>query len=183
MLFCNWLSKRDDLPPAYVRSGGEMRLVRPATIGYRLPTEAEWTWAVRYEAGASPRKYPWGDALPVPPGSGNYGDTSADGLLRATLDGYDDEFVTTAPTDGFVPNGLGLFNTGGNVAEWMHDKYSVHAGTGVETDPLGPEQGELYVIRGSSWMDATVSELRLSYRDHGSGGRPDVGFRIARRQE
>jgi formylglycine-generating enzyme required for sulfatase activity len=182
--FCNWLSKQDGLPPAYVRRDGEMRLVRPATIGYRLPTEAEWVWAVRYEAGAGPRKYPWGDALPVPPGFGNYGDASADGLLQTTLDGYDDDFVTTAPIDSFAPNGLGLFNTGGNVAEWMHDKYSVPApGAGVETDPLGPEQGELYVIRGSSWMDAKVSELRLSYRDHGSGGRPDVGFRIARALE
>lgn len=181
VLFCNWLSKHDGLPSAYERRGGEMRLIRPTTVGYRLPTEAEWAWAVRYEAGANPRKYPWGDALPVAPDSGNYGDDSADGLLRATLEDYDDGFVTTAPTDSFQPNGLGLFNTGGNVAEWMHDKYSVRAaGAAVEINPLGPEEGEFYVVRGSSWMDAKVSELRLSYRDHGADGRPDVGFRIAR---
>ena len=29
-------------------------------------------------------------------------------------------------------------------------------------------------------MRGSVSDLRLSYRDYGSGGRPDVGFRIAR---
>ncbi len=30
------------------------------------------------------------------------------------------------------------------------------------------------------WMDSTVTELRLTYRDYGDEGRPDVGFRIAR---
>ena len=30
------------------------------------------------------------------------------------------------------------------------------------------------------WMDASVSDLRLTYRDYGKKPRPDVGFRIAR---
>jgi hypothetical protein len=47
-------------------------------------------------------------------------------------------------------------------------------------DPLGPERGNSYVIRGSSWRHATATELRLSYRDYGNEARPDVGFRIAR---
>jgi hypothetical protein len=32
-------------------------------------------------------------------------------------------------------------------------------------------------------MDAGIMELRLGYRDFGSGARPDVGFRIARNVE
>jgi formylglycine-generating enzyme required for sulfatase activity len=117
----------------------------------------------------------------VAPGSGNYGDQSAAGVVRAPLANYDDAFVTTAPTESFAPNRLGLFNTGGNVAEWVDDHYKVHApGAALAVDPLGPEQGDQYVIRGASWMDSKVSELRLTYRDFGSGGRPDVGFRIAR---
>ncbi len=42
--FCNWLSDRDGLPPAYEQVGGEWKLVEPVNIGYRLPTEAEWAW-------------------------------------------------------------------------------------------------------------------------------------------
>ena len=36
------------------------------------------------------------------------------------------------------------------------------------------------VIRGSSWRQAGVTELRLSYRDYGVDPRVDLGFRIAR---
>jgi hypothetical protein len=36
------------------------------------------------------------------------------------------------------------------------------------------------VIRGSSWKQASVTDLRLSARDFGDGARNDVGLRIAR---
>jgi hypothetical protein len=36
------------------------------------------------------------------------------------------------------------------------------------------------VIRGSSWRHGRITELRLSYRDHGREPRDDVGFRVAR---
>ena len=73
---------------------------------------------------------------------------------------------------------------GGNVAEWMHDYYTIYpSGAEIAKDPLGPKEGELYAIRGSSWMDGSVTELRLSYRDYGNKPRPDLGFRIARYAE
>ena len=53
----------------------------------------------------------------------------------------------------------------------------------VERDPVGPATGTDHVIRGAGWMDAVMSELRLTYRDQGSEPRPDVGFRIARYAE
>lgn len=181
-LFCNWLSDQESLPKAYVQVGGAMVAVVPPTIGYRLPTEAEWAWAARYPDGATAIKYPWGDSLPVASGSGNYAGAEAGDLLSKTLSGYNDDYPVTAPVDSFDPNPLGLLNLGGNVAEWVHDIYGVRgsSSSGAEVDPLGPEEGELHVIRGSSWMDASVSELRLTYRDYGSKGRSDVGFRIAR---
>ena len=69
------------------------------------------------------------------------------------------------------------------VAEWVNDYYSIYpsaASTTLDRDPLGPEEGDYHVIRGSSWMDSTITELRLSYRDYGNKRRSALGFRIAR---
>ena len=183
--YCNWLSKKEGLSAVYVETGGDLVAANPMSTGYRLPTEAEWVRAARFPDGATELKYPWGRSLPVPEGSGNYADLSADGLVSPTLDYYDDQFAATAPAHSFRPNALGLFNMGGNVAEWVHDFYSATAsGDGkVLEDPVGPKSGSTHVIRGSSWMDASVSELRLSYRENGTRPRADVGFRIARYAE
>jgi formylglycine-generating enzyme required for sulfatase activity len=179
-LYCNWLSSEESLPPAYVASGSTYVLTSPTTTGYRLPTEAEWARAARYATNAS-TKYPWGDSLPIPAKSGNFADVSADGIVPATLPGYDDGFVATAPVDGFPPNALGIFQMGGNVAEWVHDRYAISpGGPEIERDPIGPDKGEFHVIRGSSFLHGSVTQLRMSYRDYGKDGRPDVGFRIAR---
>ena len=183
--YCNWLSEKVGLPPVYVERGGSLVPRRPLPLGYRLPTEAEWAWAARYSDSASPAKYAWGDSLPLPPGAGNYGDASAEGALRASLPGYQDGFPATAPVGSFTANGLGLHNLGGNVAEWVQDFYTFTptAPGVIEQDPTGPPSGTQHVIRGGSWMDTTVTELRLTYRDSGDQPRPDLGFRIARSAE
>lgn len=182
--YCNWLSDKESLPRAYVERDGKLVPRFPPSLGYRLPTEAEWARAARYSDGNVGRKYPWGDSLPIEPQSGNYGDDAARGMLSTTLPGYTDSYPATAPTSSFLPNPLGILNLGGNVSEWMHDYYSIYPPDGpVERDPVGPETGELHVIRGASWMDGNVTELRLSYRDYGTDPRPDVGFRIARYAE
>ena len=88
----------------------------------------------------------------------------------------------TSPVGSFKPNALGIYDGGGNVAEWVNDYYTVPT-PGITTpvvDPTGPQRGTSHVIRGSSWRHAGQSELRLSYRDFGAQARTDVGFRIAR---
>lgn len=179
--YCNWLSEQEGLQPAYKKDGDSLVPVSPMTNGYRLPTDAEWEWVARYQGNGSFRRYPWGDALPVAPASGNYADHTGRIVLQDVIPDYDDGYAVTAPVGKFPPNALGLYDIGGNVAEWAHDYYTVSADSAqAAVDPLGPAQGKHHVIRGSSWKQSSVTDLRLSARDFGDVPRNDVGFRIAR---
>ena len=186
VLFCNWLSQKDGLAPAYEERGGNLVLVEPVGTGYRLPTEAEWAWAARFAAGASNHRFPWGDEAEPAHGSGNFADASAAGIVSSALLSYRDGFPVTAPVGANGANQLGLFDVGGNVAEWVHDRYRIYSNSSAVApakNPTGPETGGLRVIRGSSWKSASETQLRLAYRDYGKEGRDDVGFRIVRYQE
>ena len=182
IFYCNWLSERDGLPAAYERRDGRWVGASPMTTGYRLPSESEWAWVARYPDAKDALKYPWGAGMPIQPKSGNYADRSTGALVSGSRSDYNDGFPATSPVGKFPPNPLGIYDLGGNVAEWVHDAYFIYPSGAEEvlTDPLGPEGGELHTIRGSSWMHYSVSDLRLAHRDYGRDGRPDLGFRIAR---
>jgi formylglycine-generating enzyme required for sulfatase activity len=178
--FCNWLSKQDGLPPAYARSGTGLALTRPVARGYRLPTEAEWEYAARYGASGESYRFTWGDAPPVPPEVGNLAGSETGSSLPATLPGYRDDYPVVAPVGKFRPTALGLHDMSGNVSQWLNDYYESFVDPAPVTDPLGPGQGTLHVVRGANWKTASVSELRLAWRDTASGPEPTLGFRLAR---
>jgi len=181
--FCNWLSRREGLPPFYRESNGIITGFEPDATGYRLPTEAEWAWAAR-SAGDALLKFPWGDDFPPTRPVENYADNASAYVTGRVLNGYDDGQVVSAVVASFPPNGKGLYDLGGNVAEWVHDVYTIPSANGATAvDPLGAQSGDNYVIRGASWAHSRISELRLSYRDYGQAGRDDVGFRLARYAE
>ena len=180
--YCNWLSTQESLEPAYKVNKGKYELTRPVSNGYRLLTEAEWEWLSRFNGGGGEQKYPWGDSMPVMEDSGNYADESAEVFMSNTLGKYWDGYPVTSPTGKFKANSLGVFDLGGNVAEWVNDYYSVYPRDlkNVESDPLGPLEGSSRMIKGSSWRHSSISALRYSFRDHAVTSRLDVGFRIAR---
>ena len=108
--YCNWLSAQEGLPrPTSLETEG--RPPCPLTIGYRLPTEAEWSRAARYPA-EGPLRFPWGPSLP-PPVSRQLCGRTARSLVTVVLQGYEDRPSRDRPRRNLPPECPRLFQPGG----------------------------------------------------------------------
>lgn len=181
--FCNWLSRREGLPPFYREEAGIITGFTPESTGYRLPSEAEWAFVARIQ-GETTLRHAWGDSFPPEKAVTNVADNTSAFVTGRILNGYADGHIVSAPVGSYPANPRGLFDLGGNVAEWVHDVYIIPPPSTEEmVDPLGNLRGDNYTVRGGSWGLSRLSELRLTYRDYGAAGRDDLGFRVARYAE
>ncbi|MFT5691745.1 MAG: sulfatase activating formylglycine-generating enzyme [Oceanicoccus sp.] len=182
--FCNWLSSQAQLTPVYDIEKDRLQKSDMSANGYRLPTEAEWSWVARVDVKNKNRRFVWGDNYPPAEAVANYADQSAQTLLGKSVPRYNDGFIVTAPVGSFPADAKGLFDIAGNVSEWTHDFYSTSPNKGTpELNPSGPSTGRDHVVRGASWKHGARTEIRLSYRKFGGPPALDVGFRVSRNIE
>lgn len=175
----------DDAPVLHVSHGDAEAytewLTRQSGHRYRLPSEAEFEFAVR---AGNDGPWPWGAGRP-PLGSGNLTgslDRSPSGREWSNaFVGYGDGHWGPAPAGG-KPNAYGLYDLAGNVSEWMADCW--HEGY-----RRAPSDGRAWinpgcrtrVIRGGSWASSpaqTRSAWRMSASRDITNAR--LGFRVVR---
>ena len=139
---------------------------------YRLSTEAEWEYAAR--AGTKTR-YWWGNDLVKD---------------MANCDGCGSQWdkKQTAPVGSFKPNAFGLYDTAGNVFEWVqdcwHKNYKGAPVDGSAWLEAGGGDCERRMIRGGSWSIDTIHQ-RPAHRHGAIAATPvyTIGFRVVRELE
>ena len=153
----SWLDVQEFIQRLNAQEGG---------TPYRLPTEAEWEYAVR--AGSTTAYYFGDDARQLQKYA--WYEENAEGR--------------THPVGQKQPNAWGLYDMSGNVWEWVQDWYSNTYSSEAVTDPQGPALGSHRVLRGGGWLHDPWF-FRSSLRSHTvpETRGANVGFRLLRTVE
>jgi formylglycine-generating enzyme required for sulfatase activity len=133
---------------------------------YRLPSEAEWEYAA---SGGLSTPYWWGSTMAKD---------------RAHCFGCGRVVDPSSPiaVGTFQANPFGLYDTAGNVWEWVHDCYhDSYQGAPTDGSAWNANGCKQRVVRGGSFRSPSKS-IRSQAREKfaPSQGYEDVGFRIVR---
>lgn len=150
---------------------------------WRLPSETEWEYAAR--GGLSGAIYPWGSHYT----RNNKGCFLAN--FKPLRGNYiSDGGVVTLPVGTYEPNGFGLYDMAGNVAEWTNEAYDESAYQ--VTHDMAPSyqytakasDNRIFkrkVVRGGSWKDiAFYLQCGVRSYDYQDSARSFIGFRTVR---
>ena len=144
-------------------------LSRHTGKAYRLPTDAEWEYAAR---GGTTAAFWWGDDV---------------GENRANCRDCGSEWSAkgSGPVGSFDPNPYGLYDTAGNVWEWVADCwFKDHVGAPADGSARIGDECRYRVMRGGSWYYFSKnSRSAWRFRNDARVKSYGIGFRVLRELE
>ena len=161
ILYCNKRSKLFNLDTCYtydsIGSHGSLEGLEADhnKFGFRLPTQSEWQYAAKANHTGD---YPWDG-----------------GVEKADEYAWYSENTTSAqPVGQKKPNGWGLYDMAGNVAEWI---YGLHPSGGI----LNPGNINWHVKALGGSYDGDINQIRYNHATKKSSPElpySEIGFRV-----